>query len=208
MTSHSSSFDPTSARRSDEGGVSAAPTHGGGGQAASCSPGRTLPRVTLRAIEPEDLELLYRIENDQELWRVGVTNVPYSRYALHEYLGTVTGDIYTDRQLRLIVENEEGEVVGMADLTNFTPRHNRAEVGLVVQRAYRDRGYGRAALQQLVDYARRVLSLHQLYAVVPVTNEGCVRVFTEMGFRQEALLADWLQEAGQYQDVVLLQYFL
>ena len=38
-----------------------------------------LPTVHLRAIEPEDLDLLYRIENDVKLWNVGTTNVPYSR---------------------------------------------------------------------------------------------------------------------------------
>jgi diamine N-acetyltransferase len=40
--------------------------------------------IKLRAIEPEDLDLLYRIENDADLWAVGATNVPYSRYTLHD----------------------------------------------------------------------------------------------------------------------------
>ena len=42
------------------------------------------PQVHLRAIEPEDLDLLYRIENDQTLWHLGTTNVHYSRYTLHD----------------------------------------------------------------------------------------------------------------------------
>lgn len=43
-------------------------------------------RVRLRALEPEDLELLYRWENDPELWEVGNTLAPYSRYILKEYI--------------------------------------------------------------------------------------------------------------------------
>ena len=39
----------------------------------------TIPSIRLRAIEPEDLDLLYLIENDTRLWNVGTTNVPYSR---------------------------------------------------------------------------------------------------------------------------------
>ena len=46
----------------------------------------TPSKVSLRAIEPEDLDLLYRIENDRNLWNVGTTNVPYSRYTLHDYI--------------------------------------------------------------------------------------------------------------------------
>ena len=37
-----------------------------------------LPYVRLRAMEPEDLELLYTIENDTQLWCVGTANVPVS----------------------------------------------------------------------------------------------------------------------------------
>ena len=39
-----------------------------------------LPSINFRAMEPEDLDLLYTIENDTKLWNIGVTSVPYSRY--------------------------------------------------------------------------------------------------------------------------------
>ena len=42
------------------------------------------PTITLRALEPEDLDALYAIENDTEIWDVGHTNVPYSKYAVHK----------------------------------------------------------------------------------------------------------------------------
>ena len=51
------------------------------------------PEVKLRAMEPEDLDLLYSIENDMVLWNVGTTNVPYSRYVLHDYIANSSCDI-------------------------------------------------------------------------------------------------------------------
>ena len=57
---------------------------------------RSLPVVRLRAIEPEDLDMLYGIENDTKLWNVSVTNVPYSRYTLYEYVANSKNDIYSD----------------------------------------------------------------------------------------------------------------
>ena len=75
--------------------------------------------IHLRALEPEDLDMLYQIENNRELWSVGVTNVPYSRYILQEYIATQKGDIYADRQVRLMIEDLEGECVGIADIINF-----------------------------------------------------------------------------------------
>ena len=74
--------------------------------------------IRLRALEPEDLDVLYAIENDLDLWSVGYTTVPYSRYLLHDYIANSQCDIYADRQVRLVVEMEDGsDVVGIVDTT-------------------------------------------------------------------------------------------
>ena len=65
--------------------------------------------VRLRAMEPEDLDMLYHIENDRSLWNISATNVPYSRYALHNYIADAKNDIYIDGQLRMMIENREQE---------------------------------------------------------------------------------------------------
>lgn len=174
---------------------------------SSCT--RRRPFVLLRAMEPEDLELLYQIENDYDLWQVGCTNVPYSRYVLHDYIASATGDIFTDKQLRLIItDSSKTNVVGIADLVNFNPQHLRAEVGLVIQKAYRGQGYGRAAMEELVTYAQEVLHLHQLYALVAQDNADCLRLFKSVGFQETAQLKDWLYDGKEYHDVEVLQFFL
>ncbi len=166
------------------------------------------PSVRLRAIEPEDLDLLYRIENDRKLWNVGATNVPYSRYTLHDYIATSSDDIYADRQVRLVVENEKGETVGLADLVRFDPQHLRAETGIVILDTQRRKGYASAALEELSSYAMRVLHLHQLYAVVDKSNVAGMLLFKENGFTEQAVLQDWLFDGRGYRDSCLLQKFL
>ena len=56
-------------------------------------------KIHLRALEPEDLDFLYEMENDESLWEMGGTNVPYSRQVLLDYITTATADIYTDKQV-------------------------------------------------------------------------------------------------------------
>lgn len=164
--------------------------------------------VKLRAIEPEDLDMLYRIENDTQLWNVGATNVPYSRYTLHDYIATSSDDIYADRQVRLMVENAEGQAIGMADLINFAPQHLRAETGIVIVDGERRKGYGRAALDALCDYARRVLHLHQLYGVVAIDNEAALMLYQKAGFSRQSVLKEWLCGGERYTDAVVMQRFL
>lgn len=167
-----------------------------------------LPKIRLRAIEPEDLDLLYRIENDVRLWSVGATNVPYSRYALHDYVANASEDIYVDRQVRLIVENEQRHVVGIVDIVNFDPQHRRAEVGIVIESTYRGQGYACGTLKQVAEYSLNVLHLHQLYAIASIDNHASINLFRKMGYKANAELENWLFDGRNYHKAVLMQLFL
>ena len=166
---------------------------------------RQLPSVHLRAIEPEDLDLLYRIENDIKLWNIGATNVPYSRYTLHDYIANASGDIYTDRQVRMMIENNEGKIVGIVDIVNFDPSNRRAELGLVIEEPYRQMGYAQSVMAEVENYAVGVLHLHQLFAVIDITNTACVALFRKLGYRESATLQDWLFDGRDYHDAIVMQ---
>lgn len=159
-------------------------------------------------MEPEDLDLLYRMENDRMLWGVGNTNVPYSRYALHDYIANASSDIYADGQVRFMVERADGETVGIADIVNFNPTHRRAEVGIVIKRSFRRQGLARATMRLLMDYALTVLHLRQLYAIASEENVASLALFSSMGFERKLLLEDWLYDGRKYHNAVLMQLFL
>lgn len=166
------------------------------------------PKVMLRAMEPEDLDFLYAVENDREVWGVSNTSVPYSRYVLHDYIANATNDIYADGQVRMIVENETHELVGMVDVFDFNAQHRRAEVSVVVRKEFRRRGYGAAIVDEIVGYAQRVLHLHQLYAVVSEENKASMALFLKQKFFRCNSLKDWLFDGEQYTDAAVLQKIL
>ena len=165
-----------------------------------------MKQIKLRAIEPEDLDLLYRIENDVELWNVGTSNVPYSRYLLHDYVANAKNDIYTDSQVRMMVENSDGKIVGVVDLVSFDPANCRAEVGLIILNSYRRQGYGTAVLAQISDYALRILHLHQLYAYIDIENISSLKLFQKAGFVVASEIKDWLYDGVKFRDSLLVQY--
>lgn len=167
----------------------------------------TMAVVRLRAMEPEDLDALYRIENDRDVWDVGENNVPYSRYILHDYIANASADIYADKQVRMVVENEKGQLVGVADVVNFCPSHARAEVSIVICREHRKKGYARAAIRQIMEYALRTLHLHQLYAVVREDNMPSLNLFSSLGFKSKMVLDDWLFDGKDYHNAVVMQFF-
>lgn len=161
--------------------------------------------LTLRSPEPEDLELMYRMENDTALWSVGSATLPYSRHTLRNYLEQSVQDIYHEHQARFVIELSDGSAVGMIDLADFDLHNSRAEVCIGLLSEYRMRGLGREALLLLCDYAMNFLHIHQLYAYIPVSNVESETLFSSVGFVRSALLKEWKRMPEGYCDVLLFQ---
>ncbi|ALW85075.1 acetyltransferase [Hymenobacter sedentarius] len=165
--------------------------------------------VRLRALEPEDLDFLFALENDPDIWAVSDTLAPVSRHALREYLTQATADFYVVRQLRLVVTTEISSVpVGVVDLFDYDPLHQRAGVGITILAAERRHGYARQALEQLKNHARQALRLHQVYATVGADNSGSMRLFRAAGFRRVGTRLRWLRTPTGWADAVEWQCLL
>lgn len=165
--------------------------------------------IALRALEPTDLDMLYRWENDTALWNVSDTVAPYSRQALWQYLEQNTGDIYAQRQLRLMITLcSDGTAIGTIDFLNFDPLNNRAELGLFIADEWRGKGLGRQALELLTAYARDHIGLRQLYVFIALDNTVCLKMFEDYGYRRAGILNSWVKRGNSYHDVALLQMIL
>lgn len=173
--------------------------------------------IQLRALEPADLTLLYRWENDSSIWSVSGTLVPFSKFILEEFVNQAHQDIYTNKQLRLMidlryfdddqsVDEEDVKTIGCVDLFEFDPKNKRAGLGiLIADQAVRGRGYATEALHLLIDYGFHILDLHQIYSNVRVDNESSVALFKKMGFEITGLKQDWVYDHGKFYDEYTMQ---
>lgn len=168
----------------------------------------TNERIYLRAVEPEDLEIFYKMENDPAFWEISSFTVPYSRYVLTQYIENSANDMFADKQLRLmIVRHSDHSVLGTIDITDFIPLHSRAAVGIALLEEYRGNGYAKDALSLLCDYALGFLQMKQLYAHIPTDNKASLDLFTRCGFQICGTMKDWLKTGDGYKDVVMMQFF-
>ncbi|WP_439881359.1 GNAT family N-acetyltransferase [Pontibacter sp. MBLB2868] len=166
----------------------------------------TLDNTCLRALEPADLDFLYTLENDMGVWHVGNTLTPYSRFVLEQYLENATQDIYTVKQLRLVICNQNQEAVGAIDLFDFDPLHRRAGIGIVVAANHRKNGHAADALSMLTHYCRHTLQLHQVYCSVTATNQPSINLFSKAGFKRVGTRKEWLKTPEGWEDVIEMQH--
>ncbi|MDR1859989.1 MAG: GNAT family N-acetyltransferase [Bacteroidales bacterium] len=166
-------------------------------------------KVKLRAIEPDDLETLYRWENAPEIWPVSDTHAPWSRHVLQQYIENSHRDIYELRQLRLMLCNMEDRPVGAIDLFDFEPYHLRAGVGILVfEPSDRRHGLAFEALLLLCTYAYNSLGLHQLYANIGADNAASIALFEKAGFSCCGEKREWRRTPDGWQNELLYQRIL
>lgn len=165
-------------------------------------------QTKLRALEPGDLEFLYELENNSDIWEISGTITPYSRHVLKLYLDNAHRDIYEVKQLRLTICNELNEVIGLIDLFDFDPKNRRSGIGIVIlDKSDRNNGHGSEAVSLLCDYAFSVLNLNQVYANVGEENQASIQLFKKLGFKLAGVKKDWVLVGGKFKNELLFQKF-
>lgn len=163
--------------------------------------------IYLRALEHEDLDFIYDVENDESIWEISHTQTPYSKYLIVQYLENAQQDIYEAKQLRLaICLKGDFAPIGLIDLFEFDPKNRRAGVGIMIHREdSRGKGAGGEAIELLINYAFSHLNLHQLYANIDSNNDRSLNLFTKFGFEHVGTKKEWNLVRGEYRDEALYQ---
>ena len=163
--------------------------------------------IRLRALEPEDLELLYTWENNETFWVYSNTVSPFSRFTLKRYIENSHKNIYETGQLRLMIDHiEDKKTIGTIDLFEFDPFHKRAGIGiLIADETYRRKGFAAMSLKCLIQYCFKTLQLHQLYCNILANNTVSIELFKKHGFVEIGRKKDWIQTDNGYLDEYLFQ---
>ncbi len=163
--------------------------------------------IHLRALEPEDIDFLYRWENDPAVWNVSNTITPYSKFILQKYIETSHLSIFETKQIRfVIVHSTTDRPIGAIDLFDFDPYNRRAGIGILIhEEKERRQGYASEALKLILQYGFHTLDLHQLYCNVNPENTASMRLFLKHGFVPTGTKKEWVRIQNRWQDEILLQ---
>lgn len=163
-------------------------------------------RIRLRALESSDLEFLYRLENNSDIWEISGTLAPYSKQVLQNYLKNAHRDIYEVKQLRLAICDNHSKLIGLIDLFDFDPKNRRVGLGIVIANVEdRNKGYGAEAIDLLCEYAFGVLEVRQVYANVGEENKASIQLFKKLNFELAGIKKDWILYQGKFKNEFFFQ---
>lgn len=166
----------------------------------------------LRALEPQDLDLLYKWENNPEVWAVSGTLAPFSRFVIEQYLTISHQDIYTSKELRLMIDlgnsdASKAKTIGCVDLFDFDPKNKKTGIGILIgDESERRKGYAAEAIEVVIEYCFTILDLHQVYCSVIGDNQDSLALFRKLNFETTGTRKDWIYNKGQFVDEYFLQF--
>lgn len=161
--------------------------------------------ISLRALEPEDIEFLFSAENDESFWEISNTQLPYSKHILKNYIENAHQDIYEAKQYRFVICNTEDIPVGMIDLFDFNPQHNRVGVGILILPVFQGKGFASEALELIIGYTFTYLNVHQIFANITPDNTKSIALFEKFNFQVAGIKKDWVYLNETYKDEILFQ---
>lgn len=148
-------------------------------------------KVKFRALEMDDLQWLYLIENDEGLWKYSNTIVPFSKEILTKYILNSNRDIFDVKQLRMVVYSKEVSRIGLIDLYDFSPENKRLALGIIIDEKYRNIGVAKKALSLIEKWIKSRLDIHQIYVNIGEENLISIKLFKSLGYIKIGLKKDW-----------------
>lgn len=163
--------------------------------------------ILLRIPESGDLDLIYRWENNSDVWHLSDTHAPFSKHSIKSHIEDSARSIYETGQARFIIcIAENRHPIGTIDLFDFDHFHKRVGVGiLIAETEYRRKGYARMAIEAIKSYCFDYLKIHQIYCNILSDNVASISLFTDSGFKAIGTKKDWIKTDNGFKDEIIFQ---
>ena len=158
---------------------------------------RSMGEIRFRQIEEDDLELMQKLFNDEESneYTTG-WSFPVSLLKQREWFKNIINDSST---FRYIIENNEGESVGLGMMGKFDMTSRTAEAsGLKLLPEFRSRGYMKSSCNLMLEIAFAELNMEMVTAVCHGGYDKVTASLKKMGFTLDGTLRKRLYKAGEY----------
>lgn len=163
-------------------------------------------QVFLRGLEREDLDLLHKWLNDEEVMRWARSkpdHVATAESLDKEYEQELKGES-TRRRTFIIVENQTQKPIGWGGIRWWRPFHTTADIGLAIgEKEFRSRGIGTEVTRLLVELAFEQHNMHKAELWTLAENTAAIGAATKNGFKEEGRFRESVYFDGKFHDALM-----
>jgi RimJ/RimL family protein N-acetyltransferase len=161
------------------------------------------PRVYLKPLERDDLDVFARWANDPISRNLTGDMVPYSRARLEHWYESVLTD---QTRLRLVICLAEDDVrIGSIALLGISPIVRSARIDVAIgEKRHWGKGYATESILLVLDHAFGTLALHRVQVDIFGFNTRAIAIYERLGFRREGTIRDGHFFEHRFADVVVM----
>jgi len=140
--------------------------------------------IFLRALQPTDVEHIFKWENNPENWENSGTSRSYTKEEISEFVNDKQ-DLEKSNQFRFIIcLNLTDEPIGAIDLFEYNTQKSIVGVGiLIAEKENRRRGFAKESLNLISNYCRNELNIVNLFCNIKKDNVSSICLFENNGFK-------------------------
>jgi|JI9StandDraft_1071089.scaffolds.fasta_scaffold298408_1 RimJ/RimL family protein N-acetyltransferase len=161
-------------------------------------------KVTLRAIEAQDLELLNRWANDAGIQSMlGGWHFPTSMEDQRRWYAGLSA---SSRDQRFAIDTTEHGLIGTANLVDIDWKNRNAFHGMLLgDKEIRGKGYGQDTVMSIMRYAFEELGLERLDGSMIEYNEASLGLYLgKCGWKEEGRQRNWYFRKDRYWDRIMV----
>ena len=135
--------------------------------------------ILLRPLQSFDLGFLISIENNTDNWQFGSVKKKFTTSELESYIKNSSEDILISKQFRYVIEFKNIQI-GFIDLYDY--KNLSVSIGIIIISEYREKGFGKEALNLLTNYCFNKLGVNKIHAKIKSKNIASLCLFNSCGF--------------------------
>ncbi|MBQ7821324.1 MAG: GNAT family N-acetyltransferase [Clostridia bacterium] len=159
-------------------------------------------RLILRRMKKSDAADMYEYARDEEVTKYLLWHPHDSLEYTQQYLNYIQtkyreGTFYD----WALVLKSESKMIGTCGFTAIDTDNGCAEIGYVINPAYRGHGFACEAVSRVLDFGFNDLEMHRIEAKYIVGNEASRRVMEKCNMKFEGIARDLMLIKGEYRDI-------
>jgi [ribosomal protein S5]-alanine N-acetyltransferase len=160
------------------------------------------PNLKLRELEKEDLDAIYRIRSNKNIFKFviwGPINFQETKKMLTKQIAFQND---TSRKVYVFAVADSINIVGECFLV-ITDKFETAEIGYYFHPDYWGNGFAVQTVNALLNFGFKYLELHRIIAKCDFENFGSKNILKKAGFRLEGQFKKESKIKGQWRDSLL-----
>ncbi|WP_157729437.1 GNAT family N-acetyltransferase [Tumebacillus algifaecis] len=164
--------------------------------------------VTLRPVEMQDVDTLYRFRMDEEVmfWASGgFAEAMHTRGQIEEMVKAQTSGDSGRVFVIEAIKNGEPVVIGQISFRDYNRINRNVTIGMLIgDRDFWGRGYGTDALEQFVRMLFTRYAAHRISMDTFVDNKRAIRCYEKCGFAVEGVRREAMWTMNGHRDQVMM----